>query len=42
MKVQPNRTTINFLAKKYVEQSKGKVSFYDAQKRVIKAITKGE
>jgi hypothetical protein len=41
-KVEPTRNTINYLAQKYVQQSKGQVNFYDAKKRVIKAITKGK
>ncbi len=41
-KIDTTRKAINILAQKYVQQSKGKVSHYDARKRVIKAITKGE
>jgi hypothetical protein len=36
------RAVINMLAKKYAEQTKNKVSFEDARKRVVKAILKGE
>lgn len=41
-KTEPTRQSINILAQKYVQQSRGQVSFYDAKKRVIKALTKGE
>jgi hypothetical protein len=41
-KLEPTRNTINVLAQKYVQQSRGQVSFEAAKKRVIKAIIKGK